>query len=232
MIYIATHTDFNEYKKEGDYTIIAKEPLKKNYSFPVMVADNELSPMQFAYSEGFLITDIYHKTHDEWVGLNHYRRYFESPKETTILPTPMRVNMHQQFASCHNINDLIQCEKIIDEYFPDYSMDYAGINELYICNMFIMKREDFEKYYEFVFGVLQKFNEQNNLHTDEDVYNYVQNNHKKGLYGNKPIDVKYQARLQGFLMERLGTIFFVKYFKDKPIEYRTIHIVADKIRNY
>lgn len=229
MIWICTHTDFNEYKTEGNYKIIAKEPLKGKYSFPVVVADNDIAPLQFAYSEGFLIRDIYLKTDDEWVGINHYRRYFENPKEETTLPTPLRCNMHQQFASCHNINDLLQCEAIIDKYFPEYSTDYSKINDLYICNMFIMKREDFNKYVEFVFGVLDKFNELNNLHTDEDVYNYVLKN--KAHYTHV-IDVKYQARLQGFLMERLGTIFFTTYFKDKPVAYRTINIVARKIKNY
>lgn len=231
MIYLATHTDFNEYKKEGDYKIISVTELKNKYSFPVIVADNDLKQLYFAYSEGYLIKDIYLKTNDEWVGINHYRRYFENPKNETTLPTPIRCNMHQQFANCHNIEDLYKVEKIIDTYFPEYSMNYEKINELYPCNMFIMKREDFNEYYRFVFGVLEKFNEENNLHTNEDVYNYVKGNRMK-YHSHERLDIKYQSRLQGFLMERLGTIFFLQHFKDTPVAYRTINIVTNKIKNY
>ena len=35
MIYLATHTDFNEYKKEGEYKIISVTELKNKYSFLV-----------------------------------------------------------------------------------------------------------------------------------------------------------------------------------------------------
>ena len=96
MIYIATHTDFNEYKKEGEYTIISANELHKQYSFPWILADNDLKPLEFAYAEGYIINDIYKKSHTEWVGLNHYRRYFDNPTNETTLPTPMYVNMHQQ----------------------------------------------------------------------------------------------------------------------------------------
>lgn len=223
MIYLCTHTDFNEYKKEGEYKIIAVKELNGKYAFPVIVADNDLKPLQFAYSEGYLIKDIYLKTDDEWVGINHYRRYFENPKHETTIPTPLKCNMHQQFAACHNIEDLYKVEKIIDTYFPEYSMDYSNINELYPCNMFIMKRDDFNEYYRFVFGVLEKFNEENHLQTDEDVYNYIVKNQTK-YHNYQHLDIKYQSRLQGFLMERIGTIFFLKYFKDKPVSYRNITI--------
>jgi hypothetical protein len=228
MIYIATHTDFNEYKKNGEYTIISAKELKNNYSFPWILADNELKPIQFAYAEGYVIHDIYQKTNDEWVGLNHYRRYFDNPTNETTLPTPMHCNMHQQYAGCHNIEDLINCENIIDKYYPEYSMDYNNINVLFPCNMFIMNRTDFNNYHNFIFGVLDKFNDENNLHSDEDVYNYVTNNKNK-YRTTAHTDIKYQSRLQGFLMERLGTIFFLKYFKDKPVIYKDIKVVSNKI---
>lgn len=231
MIYLCTHTDFNEYKKEGNYTIIATQELKNKYSFPVIVADNELRPMQFAYSEGFLIYDIWKKlkSNVKWIGINHYRRYFENVKDETTIPMPMNCNMHHQYASCHNIDDLEKCEEIIRKHFPEYSMDFNHINELYPCNMFIMERKDFDEYCKFIFGVLEIFNKENNLHSDEDVKNYVLKN--KARY-NKPIDVIYQSRLHGFLMERLGTIFFIKHFKGQNIAHRKINIIANKIRNY
>lgn len=226
MIYICTHRDFNEYKKEGEYTIISANKLNNDYAFKCILADNKLKDMEFAYAEGYCIEDIYEKSKEEWIGINHYRRYFDNPSNETTLPVPMSCNMHQQYATCHNIEDLIKCENIIDKYYPEYSTDYKSIDRLYPCNMFIMNRDDFNEYYRFVFGVLDKFNEENNLHSDEDVYNYVIRN--KDKY-QRSVDVKYQSRLQGFLMERLGTIFFLKYFKNKDIKYKDIRVVSNKL---
>lgn len=230
MIYICTHTDFEEYKKNGDYTIISSNELNNEYSFPVINADNELSDMQFGYAEGYMIYDIWkkHSLNQEWIGINHYRRYFDSPDDKTTIPAPILTNMHRQYAGCHNIEDLLKVESIIDRYYPDYHMDYANINVLYPCNMFIMRREDFNAYCEFVFGVLGKFNEDNNLHSDEDVLKYVTSNADK--YSNR--DLKYQSRLQGFLMERIGTIFFLKHFKVTDVDNNPIHVVANKKRLY
>ena len=227
MIYICAHTDFNEYKKEGEYTIISANKLHNDYSFPLILADNELKPLEFAYAEGYCINDIYEKCNNEWIGINHYRRYFDNPINETTLPVPMSCNMHQQYAMCHNIDDLIKCESIIDKYYPEYSMDYKSVDKLYPCNMFIMNRKDFDNYYMFVFGVLDKFNKENNLHTDDDVYNYVSNN--KDKYQTIKLDLKYQSRLQGFLMERLGTIFFIKYFEGKDVKYKDIKVVSNKL---
>ena len=234
MIYIATHTDFTEYKKEGEYTIMTSKPLQGTYSFPVIEADNDLKPMQFAYAEGYMIHDIYTHIEDnpnEWIGLNHYRRYFDNPTDTITLPQPYLTNMHRQYAGCHNANDLHKVERIIDEYYPEYSTDYTGINEMFICNMFILPKQDFITYHNFVFGVLDIFNQQNNLHTDEDVKKYVERN--KEQYNKSIINTTYQSRLQGFLMERIGTIFFLKYRKEHPdVSYLPIKITDNPQRTY
>ena len=230
MTYICTHTDFNEYVKEGNFKIMATKKLNGSYSFPVLVADNDINPMAFAYSEGISIRDVYLKTTDEWVGINHYRRYFNGKQtDETTLPIPLQCNMHRQFATYHNINDLYKVEAIIDKYYPEYSMKYDDINVLYTNNMFIMNRHDFNKYCEFVFGVLDKFNEENNLHSDADVEKYVIANQSQ--YRNI-INVKYQSRLHGFLMERIGTIFFLTYFKNKQVTYKKIDVVSEKIKTY
>lgn len=225
MIYICTHTDF-ELPKEirGDYKILSIKPLEKEYSLPVeVVEENAITPIQYAYAEGYHIRHIYTKTNDEWVGVNGYRKYFfDVPKYRTVLPIPRKYNMHEQYADSHNINDLLECESIIDELYPEHRCDYKSLN-LYHCNMFVMRRYDFEKYCGFVFGVLDEFNRRNGLKTDADVYRFVES--RKDQYSRRH-DVKYQSRLQGYLFERIGTIFFTTYF---GIENRKIHFVANKI---
>lgn len=129
--------------------------------------------------------------------------------------------MHRQFADAHNIEDLLQCETIINESYPEYKCEYDAIH-LFTNNMFIMRQADFKAYHDFVFGVLDKFNEENDLHTDDDIYRFIERRYDK--YNHKH-GIKYHARLQGFLMERLGSIFFTSYF---DIKSRKIHVVANR----
>lgn len=226
MKFICTHTDFKEPK--GDYIIVSSKPLNDKYNLPLVVANNNLKSMQFAYAEGYMIYNIWTSEildNEDWICINHYRRYLDNPNEETTLPTPLSCNMHKQYATCHNINDLLKVESIIDRYYPEYSMDYQNINLLYPCNMFILMKSTFYRYCDFVFGVLEKFNEENNLFTDEDVKNYVTNNASQY---NCKFDATYQSRLQGFLMERIGTIFFLKYCQDIKVTHKKILITDNK----
>jgi hypothetical protein len=119
---------------------------------------------------------------------------------------------------------LLQVEKIIDEKFTEFHLDYENINILYPCNMFVLDKLTFNRYCFFLFSVLSEFDRQNLLFTDEDVKAYVERN--KQHY--KTFDLEYQSRLQGFLMERISTIFFINAFKDKPVEQKEIIITDNK----
>ena len=225
MIYICTHTDFDLPDRVRDgYSILSIKPLERDYPIPVsLVQENAITPMQYAYAEGYHIRHLWeHDNGDEWIGINGYRKYFfDIPCNRTILPIARKYNMHEQFADAHNINDLLECERIIDEKFPRYKCDYESL-QLYHCNMFVMRRADFWNYCSFVFGVLDEFNKRHGLQTDEDVRKYVEST--KGQWTKH--DAKYQSRLQGYLFERIGTIFFNTYF---GIVHKKIHFVANKI---
>lgn len=230
MKYICTHTDFTvPYKLNGEYTILStKIPLDNVYPYQIIYPDNELKEMQYNYAEGYMIYDVFkngnYNTIDEWVAINHYRRYIDYHPETITLPQPFIFNLNQQYGSCHNIKDILEIEQIISDNFPEYKLDYNNINILYPCNMFQLPIEDFNKYVKFVFGVLDIYNEKYKLKTDEDVKKHVTERNTKINF-----DVNYQSRLQGFLMERIGTIFFLNYIKDKNVEYKPILITTEKI---
>ena len=67
-----------------------------------------------------------------------------------------------------------------------------------------MKKEDFFKYCDFIYDILFEFDRRNNFKTDDDVLAFTGNN-------------LYHSRLQGFLAERLGNIFYLKNFKRRKI---------------
>lgn len=202
MNYILTHKNFTAPQwLSGDYTIITDgAELHNSYSYPIIKADNELAPLKHSYSELFQLYDIYMKdTTSDYIGINHYRRYFQNPTKENTIPNPITCDIYKQYAACHNIDHLLQVKEIINKYYPTYQTE--GIGLLFPCNMSILEHDEFNKYCSFLFNVLQIFNENNHLYCDTDVTNYV------STYNNQSIE--YQSRLAGFLSERISTIWFL-----------------------
>ena len=129
----------------------------------------------------------------------------------------------EQFNLCHIVHFLDECVDIIKELYPEY-YPYAKIflekNWANYCNIFIMKQNDFIKWGEFIFGVLLELDKRYNLTSDEDIEKLI-NNEREKKYKN--IDIPYQSRLESFLMERIGNIFYDKHFH-KRFEITTIDI--------
>ena len=69
-----------------------------------------------------------------------------------------------------------------------------------------MKKGDFFKYCEFIFDTLFEFDRRHNFISDKDVFNYLNNYYPKYI-------ISRHMRIQGFLSERLSTIFFKHNFK-------------------
>ena len=201
--YICTHRDFQVPDGlKGDYYIITDgTDLNQEYPYSVIKANNILEPLKHSYSELYQIYDVWkNDKYSSFIAINHYRRYFDvqfhEEVNETVLPPKMAFDGLKQYAVCHNINDLEECLKIIEEKYGYNTNISDGI---FACNMFRLNRGDFDAYCFFMFGVLQEFARRHNLHTDEDVRKYV------STWTN---DIDYQSRLFGFLSERIGTIWF------------------------
>ena len=97
-------------------------------------------------------------------------------------------------------------KEIKPEYYKTAERTSKG-RKFYYGNIFIMKKEDFFKYCEFVFDILFEFDRRNNFTSDEQVLDYT-----KKLFNISDDYIK-QSRLDGFLAERLSNIFFNAYFK-------------------
>ena len=122
--------------------------------------------------------------------------------------------MKTHFAKGHFQKFLDEIEEIIKEkfteYYPQTQKTLYG-NCLSFCNIFIMKKKDFIKYGEFVFGVLFEFDRRHNLKNDKDVQNLIVSEIKRT---GKKTNLVYQCRQEGFLMERISSIFYDYKFKN------------------
>ena len=230
-IFIMTHKDFNNLRKNKIYNIVADDnsQLKNKYNLNVIYADKgELYKLRRGYGEMsklYFIFQLYKNKSitSKYIGLNHYNRYFIFKDNIpnlddifenydAILNEPLNfdINIRDIYCITHICNNFDEILEIIKEIKPLYyetALEVANSTDLYACNMFIMKKEDFLNYCTFIFDILLEFDKRNNFTSDDDVLRYV----KK--YFNDSRDVYYQSRMQGFLAERIGTIFFMKYFK-------------------
>ena len=151
----------------------------------------------------------------EYIGLCHYRRYFSKKsigkdKKADILHKddyekllqkydvllPIKRNYYietvrSQYEHAHNKCDLDEVEKIVQELYPEYSESFTKVmnrTKLHILNMFVMKKDNFEEYCQWLFDILFE------LEKRIDITSYNQ----------------YEARVFGFVSERLFNVWLEK----------------------
>jgi len=103
-----------------------------------------------------------------------------------------RTNIRHQYRICHFIEDLELVEKIIGPEFTEY-IDLQVMP--YFHNMFIFNKLDFCNYCEFLFNVLEKF---------EELSNHIQ---REG----------YQEAVCAFLAERIGSYWISRNISENEI---------------
>lgn len=151
------------------------------------------------------LTGIYHvwkSDKTDYIGFSHYRRKFMLSNkqidyilhgEIDVIVTEPLVNFETvrgQYEKDHIIEDWNVFLQAIKSLSPEYYETALKVEKsiyYYAYNMFIMKRDVFEKYCEFIFPILMYCNEKSGCH--EDIY---------------------QNRYVGFLAERLLSIFIRK----------------------
>lgn len=236
-IFIFTHRDFEKKPTNPCYKIVSIEDIEINSNLEHIVCDKSkenIFEKEHAYSELARIHYIW-KNYPlkDYVGTAHYRRYFDFyngiPNMDSIFSQYDAIlpnfslgwnNIYQNYSFCHSKYDIDLILEIICKYYPDYfgtAVETIAYDKFYPCNVFVLTKEMFNDWCEFMFGVLRIFDEIRGFKTDNDVLRYVTDNHeiytdyKGGLPNSSP---NYQARIEAFLSERLSTIFFNKNVKN------------------
>lgn len=127
-------------------------------------------------------------------------------------PLIFKTSVREQYAKLHNVEDLEIVEKIIADKYPSYVNSWHNFmngNIFIPYNMFIMKKEDFKKYIEFIFGVLDEYIKI----VGTDIRKRIEDNKEKYLKDFYPNNtVEYQYRIGGYLGERLTNVFMMNNF--------------------
>jgi hypothetical protein len=156
----------------------------------------------------------------------HHPSHKTPTKEEPMVIPADTVEQGYAFSNC--IDDLYILEMVIKMYFPEYATDYDkyiknGPN-LYYSNGFIMRSEDYDRYCEFLFGCLSKYEEMVDVSTRDKLRKRVETNMELGKYP-KYINphtrveeaIKWQMLIGGFLSERIWTLWLLHNFKEDKI---------------
>lgn len=131
------------------------------------------------------------------------------PRKDDSSLTTKNKTIYEQYAQEHYIEDLDICVSYIEKKYPNVAEYSSALHtsQAYYCNMFIMKKEIFRGYCEFMFDVLSYFDKMRDISG----YN-VQ-----------------QYRVNGFLAERLTNIY-IHYLKGQN-KYRVKELQMTYYRN-
>lgn len=234
-IFICTNKDFEPCPSNKAYKIVSTEDFEAKSGLEHIICDpnnDKLLCKEHAYSE---LARFHYVAKNyplkDYVGTAHYRRYFEFfnnipdldeifKTHDAILPHGLSLeifdtnSVYAQYAQNHNAKDLDLIVKIINLYYPEYfhsALEVLSGKLFYPCNIFVMKKEMFVSWCNFVFGVLNIFDVINNFSDDNDILRHVE----RHISDYHNVNAEYQSRIEAFLSERLSTIFMVKNIK-KP----------------
>lgn len=120
-------------------------------------------------------------------------------------------NVRQNYKQQHYEKDLDITREVIKELYPSYIKDFDITMEMHkmcICNMFVMSKEDFDKYCEWLFKILFEVEKR----TDIRSYSVL------------------QKRIFGFISERLFNVWLVHNKSLKVKEVRILSLEVDNLK--
>ena len=185
----------------------------------------ELTALYWAWKNSFFDDSKY-------CGLVHYRRFFKGYKSKlkdqyiasqdeilnelkdvdVIIPKKRNYyveTIDKHYKNAHHEKDLIETRKIILEKYPDFVNSFDVImnqKKLHLFNMFVMKKELFYEYCEWLFSIIFE------LEKRIDISNYS----------------PYQKRVFGFIAERMFNVWVLNK-KLKVKELKTINIDGENL---
>ena len=225
-IFVVTHKEYKMPDNEIYLPIQVGAEGKKDLGFLKDNTGENISLKNPNYCELTAMYWAWKNYECDYIGLNHYRRYFtlkskkEIKKSDDIFDNILNENdvqnlmeqydvvvsnklhllgktMETKYKQQHYISDLEITKKVISDMYPEYMESYETAmnkHEMSICNMFIMKKDLFDEYCEWLFNILFEVEK----HTNIENYSTL------------------QKRIYGFIAERLLNVW-LEYHKELKI---------------
>lgn len=244
-MFTMTHKNFDEPKDVMYVPLQVGRALSKDLGYLTDDTGENISALNACFSE---LTGVYwvwkNETNADYVGICHYRRYLinksgqiftESElldilKEFDII-TSKRLKYdytyYEGYADAHNINDLIETGKVIEELYPEYYENFnrlVHLKESYFGNIMVTSKKCYDEYAKWLFDILLEVEKRIDLSSYDDYHKrvfgfiseflllvWVETNQLKAYEGMVGMSAeKYETKE---MKEKLST-----YFQTKDIE--------------
>lgn len=247
-IYVATHKNFVAPKDDGYIPMFLGKTLhpEKEVHFLCDNVGDNISYLNKSFCELTAMYWMWKNDNSDIVGLSHYRRYFKANNDRVrdFFDTENRKNyrydgdvaiashndffefnnnvdiiaasyvpaqgtIFENFENYHDINDMYLVREAIRRLFPDYvdAFDFfMKYHKLSNCNMFVARKEVIDKYFEWIFPIV--------------FYLY-----EMKFYRNY---TDYQARIFGFISERLFNVWLCKNREHFCVSQRDLEFFQDQ----
>ena len=221
-IFIAAHKKFKEPTNNIYIPLHVGANNKKNLGYTKDSTKDNISYKNSTFCELTGMYWIWKNVKADIVGLVHYRRYFYKNlfknkrnilseydikrilTNNDIIVAPKGytwgTTVKDSYIKNHIEKDLIDCEKVLKELYPDYGKAYDEImNGNFYCpfNMIITRKEIFDSYCSWLFNILFELEKKVDIEDGRNNYN---------------------KRVYGFLAERLFNVWLLKNNHYKKVE--------------
>ena len=234
-IYVCCHKDFELNLKNKVYEPIISKNINNDTWVNGLKGSFYSEIMSYFYiAENYELLD--------YIGFCQYRRHwsfednvpnvedmFKQAEVFVIRPFELEGNTYGQYDFYHNVEDLKIAADIVINKFLDYEnalLSFLNGKYIFPYNMFIMKKEDFLRYINFIKTILDEYlnvvglDIEKRIKDNEDKYF----KHIEELPQNDTLE--YQYRIGGYLAERLTNIFIIKNFN--TIGAFDVNIIEEK----
>lgn len=250
-IYVASHKNFYTPHDESYKPIFVGKALQPDLEIKMIGDDtgDNISSFNKSFCELTAIYWIWKNSKRDLVGLNHYRRFFKAHESDIkmfqntetgdlygydgerrvasaadfsefsrgvdiIAATPVSAmgTIKQNFENFHNGMDLYLMREVIRRLHPsyvdafDFFLSYTSLSN---CNMFVGKKEVLDDYFKWIFDIVFAMKEMR-------FYRDYQG---------------YQARIFGFVSERLFNVWLCKNREHYCVAYRDIENFENESMN-
>lgn len=214
--FIITHKQFDlpleQYQKE-QYTVLAPKGTTIENWPNIIYFESNLDNR--VWSELSAMDWIYRNVQSEWIEINHYRRLLDTYYNHICVPKAiyLTTNLANHYNITHNIQDLSIVSNIIKQRYPAYYNDWMANLQTNIFrpyNMCSFPIQIYRDYMTVIMTILYDYCNIVKCHTYEDFVNKTTNEpiYTQKTTVDKNTDTIYQARIPGFLSERISSWFY------------------------
>lgn len=171
----------------------------------------------------------------EWIGQTQYRRILNFAPDTdfgslgdVVACKPLDFGgftLEEQYSSCHSQRHFRDMEAVLKTRYPEYAESWDKYlkngHKIYYSNGFVMRREDYCRYSEWLFDLITHLTDAWHCNTPEEVQEKVRRDIAEGKCnsgdGGRPYF--YQGQAPVFLSERLLTLYLRHNYEGRIFEH-------------